>query len=116
MSTTPSYISSMFAKVASTAQESPVIPLPGQEDQSVRLAASAEVGQVEGTTRVSLKDFGDRLTDLLCFLPSGRLAEDQFNETLQGMNCDLLIIQTRSFLKSAIATLAKIRSDSEHRS
>lgn len=49
MSTTPSYISSMFAKVASTAQESPVSPLPGQEDQSARLAASAEVGQVEGT-------------------------------------------------------------------
>ena len=49
MSTTPSYISSMFAKVASTAQESPISPLPGQEDQSARLAASAEVGQVEGT-------------------------------------------------------------------
>lgn len=28
----------------------PTSPLPGQEDQSARLAASAEVGQVEGTT------------------------------------------------------------------
>ena len=27
----------------------PISPLPGQEDQSARLAASAEVGQVEGT-------------------------------------------------------------------
>ena len=26
----------------------PISPLPGQEDQSARLAASAEVGQVEG--------------------------------------------------------------------
>ncbi len=31
----------------------PISPLPGQEDQSARLAASAEVGQVEGT----LQDF-----------------------------------------------------------
>ncbi|WP_152965182.1 hypothetical protein [Comamonas testosteroni] len=57
MSTTPSYISSMFAKVASTAQESPVSPLPGQEDQSVRLAASAEVGQVEGTIHQVYRDY-----------------------------------------------------------
>ncbi len=28
----------------------PISPPPGQEDQSARLAASAEVGQVEGTT------------------------------------------------------------------
>lgn len=102
--------------MSTTPQTLPISSPPGQEGQGARLAASAKVGQVEGTTRVSLKDFGDRLTDLLCFLPSGRLAEDQFNETLQGMNCDLLIIQTRSFLKSAIATLAKIRSDSEQRS
>ena len=35
----------------------PISPLPGQEDQSARLAASAEVGQVEGT----LQDFRDYL-------------------------------------------------------
>ena len=33
----------------------PISPLPGQEDQSARLAASAEVGQVEGTN--SLEQF-----------------------------------------------------------
>ena len=33
-----------------TSHTSPKSPLPGQEDQSARLAASAEVGQVEGTT------------------------------------------------------------------
>ena len=99
--------------MSTTSRTSPISFPPGQEDQSARLAAAAEVGQVEGTTRVSLQDFEDRLSDLLCFLPSGRLTEDQFNETLQGMNCDLLIIQVRGFLKSAIATLTKIRSDLE---
>lgn len=90
-------------------------PSPATETAPASSPAPVVAGQVEGTTRVSLKDFEDRLSDLLCFLPSGRLTEDQFNETLQGMNCDLLIIQTRGFLKSAIATLAKIRSDSEQR-
>ena len=33
----------------------PISPLPGQEDQSARLAASAEVDQVEGTN--SLEQF-----------------------------------------------------------
>lgn len=33
-----------------TSHTSPISPLLGQEDQSARLAASAEVGQVEGTT------------------------------------------------------------------
>ena len=67
MSTTPSYISSMFAKVASTAQESPVSPLPGQEDQSARLAASAEVGQVEGTNLCS--NCGSGLLEEFCHEP-----------------------------------------------
>jgi hypothetical protein len=33
-----------------TVRISSISPPPGQEDQSARLAASAEVGQVEGTT------------------------------------------------------------------
>lgn len=35
----------------------PISPLPGQEDQSVRLAASAEVGQVEGTIPQIYQDY-----------------------------------------------------------
>ena len=38
-----------------TSHTSPKSPLPGQEDQSARLAASAEVGQVEDT--ISLEAF-----------------------------------------------------------
>ena len=36
--------------MSKTVHTSPISPLPGQEDQSARLAASAEVGQVEGTS------------------------------------------------------------------
>ena len=36
-----------------TSTTPPKSPPPGQEDQSARLAASAEVGQVEGTTKPS---------------------------------------------------------------
>lgn len=35
----------------------PISPLPGQEDQSARLAASAEVDQVEGTIPQIYQDF-----------------------------------------------------------
>lgn len=35
--------------MSTTSRTSPISPLPGQEDQIARLAASAEVGQVEGT-------------------------------------------------------------------
>ena len=43
--------------MSKTVRTSSTSPLPGQEDQSARLAASAEVGQVEDT----LKDFRDYL-------------------------------------------------------
>lgn len=36
--------------MSTTSRTSPISSPPGQEDQSARLAASAEVGQVEGTT------------------------------------------------------------------
>lgn len=36
--------------MSKTVRTSSISPPPGQEDQSARLAASAEVGQVEGTT------------------------------------------------------------------
>lgn len=36
--------------MSTTPQTSPISSPPGQEDQSARLAASAQVGQVEGTT------------------------------------------------------------------
>lgn len=35
----------------------PISPLPGQQDQSARLAASAEVGQVEGTIHQVYRDY-----------------------------------------------------------
>ena len=38
----------------------PISPLPGQEDQSARLAASAEVGQVEDTTPQSIRKSSSR--------------------------------------------------------
>lgn len=43
-------------------------PSPGQEDQSARLAASAEVGQVEGTTSQSIRKSSSRA------LPAGDLS------------------------------------------
>ena len=39
----------------------PISPLPGQEDQSARLAASAEVGQVEGTIYRPISEYLDWL-------------------------------------------------------
>lgn len=35
--------------MSTTPHTSPISPLPGQQDQSARLAASAEVGQAGGT-------------------------------------------------------------------
>lgn len=43
--------------MSTTPRISPISSPPGQEDQSARLAASAEVGQVEGT----IQDFRDHL-------------------------------------------------------
>lgn len=37
--------------MSTTVRTSSISPPPGQQDQSARLAASAEVGQVEGTNR-----------------------------------------------------------------
>lgn len=39
--------------MSKTVRTSSISPPPGQQDQSARLAASAEVGQVEGTTKPS---------------------------------------------------------------
>lgn len=39
----------------------PISPLPGQEDQSARLAASAEVGHVEGTIHRPIGEYMDWL-------------------------------------------------------
>lgn len=43
--------------MSTTPHTSPISPLPGQQDQSARLAASAEVGQVEGTIPQIYQDY-----------------------------------------------------------
>lgn len=43
--------------MSTTAYTSPISSPPGQEDQSARLAASAEVGQVEGTIHQVYRDY-----------------------------------------------------------
>ena len=53
----------------------PISPLPGQEDQSARLAASAEVGQVEGTT--SMLDPGDCIAFAMVALLESRSMREQ---------------------------------------
>lgn len=40
--------------MSKTVRTSSISPPPGQQDQSARLAASAEVGQVEGTNSLEL--------------------------------------------------------------
>ena len=50
---------------------SPISPLPGQQDQSARLAASAEVGQVEGTTIHPEKTGWDKFRDSRFVLAKG---------------------------------------------
>lgn len=42
----------------------PLSPPPGQEDQSARLAASAEVGQVEDTIPMVYQDYLNAITTL----------------------------------------------------
>lgn len=44
-----------------TPRTSPLSPLPGQEDQSARLAASAQVDQVEGTIHRPISEYLDWL-------------------------------------------------------
>ena len=46
--------------MSKTVHTSPISPLPGQEDQSARLAASAKVDQVEGTTSQSIRKSSSR--------------------------------------------------------
>ena len=43
--------------MSKTVHTFPISPLPGQEDQSARLAAAAEVGQVEGTIPQVYQDY-----------------------------------------------------------
>jgi len=43
--------------MSKTSHAFPNAPLPGQQDQSARLAASAEVGQVEGTIPQVYQDY-----------------------------------------------------------
>ena len=47
--------------MSKTVHTSPISPPPGQEDQSARLAASAEVGQVEGTIYRPIGEYLDWL-------------------------------------------------------
>ena len=47
--------------MSTTPHTSPISPLPGPEDQSARLAASAEVGQVEGTIYRPIGEYVDWL-------------------------------------------------------
>ncbi|UBQ43080.1 hypothetical protein [Comamonas thiooxydans] len=56
--------------MSKTVRTSSISPPPGQQDQSARLAASAEVGQVEGTTQPA--DFRE-LFRLFFDMPSVRL-------------------------------------------
>lgn len=51
-----------------TRRTSPISPPPGQKDQSARLAASAKVDQVEGTTSQSIRKSSSRA------LPAGDLS------------------------------------------
>ena len=46
--------------MSKTVHTSPISPLPGQKDQSARLAASAKVDQVEGTTSQSIRKSSSR--------------------------------------------------------
>ncbi|WP_326999451.1 hypothetical protein [Comamonas testosteroni] len=47
--------------MSKTVHTSPLSPPPGQEDQSARLAASAKVGQVEGTIYRPIGEYLDWL-------------------------------------------------------
>lgn len=53
--------------MSKTVRTSPISPPPGQEDQSARLAASAQVGQVEGTNLCS--HCGNGLLEEFCHEP-----------------------------------------------
>ena len=56
--------------MSTTPLTSRISPLPGQEDQSARLAASAEVGQVEGT--IPLERCREAFLSFYCEHPQGR--------------------------------------------
>ena len=47
--------------MSTTSRTSPISSPPGQEDQSARLAAAAEVGQVEGTIYRPINEYLDWL-------------------------------------------------------
>ena len=47
--------------MSKTVRTSPISPPPGQEDQSARLAASAQVDQVEGTINRPIGEYVDWL-------------------------------------------------------
>lgn len=53
--------------MSKTVRTSPISPPPGQEDQSARLAASAQVDQVEGTTPQSIRKSSSRALSAVVF-------------------------------------------------
>lgn len=59
--------------MSKTVRTSPISPPPGQEDQSARLAASAQVDQVEGTQKPAKKSACSQFKQIAWMLVSSRV-------------------------------------------
>ena len=89
--------------MSKTVRTSPISPPPGQEDQSARLAASAEVGQVEGTTLCS--HCGSGLLEEFCHEPP--FVRFSCTDCGCGMDKDLNVISQPRLIDVGISEVPK---------
>lgn len=71
--------------MSKTVRTSSISPPPGQQDQSARLAASAEVGQVEGTIHPVYQEYLDHHAVLKRMFNSGSYKGDEYMALLGGI-------------------------------
>ena len=89
--------------MSNTPRTSPISPLPGQDDQSARLAAAAEVGQVEGTNLCS--HCGNGLLEEFCHEPP--FVRFSCTDCGCGMDKDLNVISQPRVIEVGISEVPK---------
>lgn len=82
--------------MSKTVRTSPISPPPGQQDQSARLAASAEVGQVEGTIPQIYQDW-KRDMDVLWEMVMAAEKSRERNALMSGISALKILLSERGY-------------------